>query len=383
MELNDRSIDRDIGPLVEEIVVREVVVGRSEENRITTSYAELPDAHVALVEVHAGGLVGIGEAPAERWWTGEDAASVRNAIERYLRPVVLGAPLAPRQLTSAMNRALAANQYAKAAVEMAVWDLLGKLAGLPLAQLLGGVPGQPTPVKYVIGRRPAAEAEALFEAGRARGFDTFKVKVGGELEEDLARVRAVRDGLRGGERVGVDANGGWSYPTAVAALEPLAELGVAFIEQPVSRRASRAMADLTRRSRVPIVAHESIALHGDALRAVEEGLGHVWALTPGTHGGIGPTIDLLGIARGAEVPCLLGSTVELGIASAMLAQVGAASAQIHASPIPSDVIGPLYHDADVVTAGPVIVAGKVFPPPGPGLGVELDPDRLRFLAVNV
>jgi muconate cycloisomerase len=366
--------------VVETVTVTEVSVPRTERNRISTSYATLPNAHHALVEVGAGGLTGVGEAPAERWWTGEDAASVRNAVERYLAPAVVGKPVAIRDAGHAMNRALAANRYAKAAVEMALWDLLGKAAGLPLATLLGGDPSRPTPVKYVIGTRPPVAAVAELRAGRSLGFGTFKVKVGGRLEDDLARVGALAGELGPGERLGVDANGGWPHAVALTALRPLEELGIAFLEQPVPRRDARGLADLTRRSAVPIVAHESLATHRDALDAATGGLAHVWALTPSTHGGLATTIDLLGIARAAGISCLLGSTVELGVASAMLAHLGAAYPEIHASPIPSDVIGPLYHDGDVVTAPPVIRDGAVHAPPGPGLGVQLDRDRIAAFA---
>ena len=150
---------------VETVTVTEVAVPRTERNRISTSYATLPNAHHALVEVGAGGLTGVGEAPAERWWTGEDAASVRNAVERYLAPAVVGRPLAIRAAGHAMNRALAANRYAKAAIEMALWDLLGKAAGLPLATLLGGDPCRPTPVKYVIGTRPQRQEDLFVRRG--------------------------------------------------------------------------------------------------------------------------------------------------------------------------------------------------------------------------
>lgn len=380
MPVTDQLIDNSSRAKVDRVQVSEVCVPRRERNRISTSYATLPDAHVALVEVHAGGLVGVGEAPAELWWTGESAASVRHAIESYLAPAIVGLPLAVRPAAQAMNRALAANRYAKAAIEMALWDLVGKAAGLPLAQLLGGDPAQGTPVKYVIGRQTPEGARAEVEHGRELGFDVFKVKVGGDFEEDLARVRAVAEVLRPGERVGVDANGGWSLVTALAALGPLEELGIAFLEQPVSRRHVDAMVDLTRRSRVPIVAHESIATHHDALDASRRGVGHVWALTPPTHGGIATTIDILGIARAAGRPCLLGSTVELGVASAMLSHVGAAFASIHASPIPSDVIGPLYHEHDVVVSSPRIANGMAVPPTGPGLGVCLDHERIAAMA---
>jgi muconate cycloisomerase len=369
-------------PAIRAIETFEVRVPRSDRNRITTSYATLPDAHHAIVRVHAGEFTGIGEAPAELWWTGEDAASVRNAIARYLAPPLIGAPLAPREAVRAMDAALSANAYAKAAIEMALWDALGRALGVGLGTLLGG-DATSVPVKYVIGIVSPERAREEAAWGLAEGFSVLKVKAGGpSLREDLDRIAAVIDVAGSRARVGIDVNGGWDLPTAIAALAPLAELDLLFLEQPVSARHPDAMRSLTARSPIPIVAHESVFTLRDATDAGAHALAHVWALTPSTHGGVLPTLDILGVARGRGIPCLLGSTAELGIATAMLAQVGAAIDTIRDCPVPSDVIGPLYHDADIIQTPLRIESGHAFVPAGAGLGVELDEDALDRFGVD-
>ena len=369
-------------PQIETIDVFEVRVPRRERNRITTSYATLPDAHHALVRVSCDGLVGIGEAPAELWWTGEDATSVRNAIERYLAPALIGVRAGIRDCVRRMDAALAGNPYAKAAVEMALWDILGKAAGLPLCALLGGSPGGALPIKYVIGMTEPSRArdEAVY-AGEL-GFTYLKVKVGGDLRRDLERLESVAEVLEGESRFGVDANGGWSLQTALTALRPLEQLGVAFLEQPVSSAFPDAMAELTARSSIPVVAHESVFTLRDGFQAATGRWAHIWALTPSTHGGLVRTLDLLGVARAAGIPCLLGSTVELGVATAFLTHIGVSFDVISASPIPSDVIGPLYHETDVVVESPTIEGGTVRVPDGPGLGVELDERSLSVFRAD-
>jgi L-alanine-DL-glutamate epimerase-like enolase superfamily enzyme len=369
-------------PRIDSIETLEVCVPRRAHNRITTAYATLPDAHHALVEVQAGGLTGIGEAPTERWWTGEDAGSVRNAIRRYLAPVLVGEVLGIRAAVQRMNAALAQNAYAKAGVEMALWDLLGKATGMPLHVLLGGGPARGTAIKYVIGVTDASRAREEALHATESGFRYLKLKVGGELSADLERVAAVVQVLQSGQQLGVDANAGWSFVTALAALEPLGELNVAFLEQPVSPRFPTAMAELTSRSSIPIVAHESLFTARDAFEAATGRWAHVWALTPSAHGGVLPTLDLLALARAAGIPCLLGSTLELGIATALLAQLGAASEVIAECPIPSDVIGPLYHEDDVVVEPPLIKDGFIYASDRPGLGVELDVERVAAYRVN-
>src|SRR5262249_4227704 len=157
---------------------------------------------------------------------------------------------------------------------------------------------------------------------------------------------------------------------------PLADLGVVFLEQPVTARHPDAMRAVTARSTIPVVAHESIFSLRDAADAAARPLAHVWAVTPSTHGGLVAPLDVLRAARGAGVPCLLGSTVELGVATAFLAQIGAAIDIVRDCPVPSDVIGPLYHEADIVQASVRIEHGRALVPEGPGLGVELDEEAL-------
>lgn len=360
---------------IDAIETAEVLVPRRSRNRISTSYAVLPDAHHVLVRVRVGDAVGIGEAPAELWWTGEDAISVRNAIERHLAPALVGGPADPRSACARMDAALAANPYAKAAIEMALWDAIGRHAGLPLCTLLGGGPA-PVPIKYVMGMITPAQAREESAWGLEHGFRVLKVKVGGDLADDVARLEAALEVADGAAEVGVDANGGWTPLEARRALPVLADLGVAFLEQPVDRRLPHAMRDITARSEVPVVAHESMFTLRDAADAARDPIAHIWALTPSTHGGLVPTLDLLGIARTLGLPCLLGSTIELGVATAFMAHIGAAFDTIHRCPVPSDVIGPLYHDDDIVANGVVLADGHAHVPAGPGLGVELDEERV-------
>jgi muconate cycloisomerase len=225
-----------------------------------------------------------------------------------------------------------------------------------------------------------ARAESL--RGIEQGFTVLKVKVGGDLDEDVARVAAAIDAADGAARVGVDANGGWTPIVALQALPVLADLGVAFLEQPVDRGLPHAMREITARSAVPVVAHESMFTLRDGADAAAAPIAHIWALTPSTHGGLVPTLDLLGTARTLGLPCLLGSTVELGVATAFMAHIGAAFDTIHHCPVPSDVIGPLYHDDDIVANGVVLADGHAHVPDGPGLGVELDEERVAAHAVS-
>jgi L-alanine-DL-glutamate epimerase-like enolase superfamily enzyme len=366
--------------VIEAIEVIEVCVPKRERNRINAQYGTIPDSRYPLVLVKAGGLTGVGEASTEQWWTGEDAASVRHVVQQFLAPELVGRSLGIREALDRMQATIVGHPYAKAAIEIALWDLLGKATGQPLRVLLGGNadPDVKIPIKYVIGIGDEDHIAAEIEFGREHGFSHFKTKVGADLDDDLARVAAIAKRLTSGETIGVDANAGWSAVDAIQALGPLQELGVHFLEQPVPPSQPAAMAALTARSSIPIVAHETIFTVDDGLRAATEGLAHIWALTPSTHGGIWPTVDLLAIARTAGIPCLLGSNIELDVSTAMMAQIAAAFPEIRNCPVASDIIGPLYHEDTIAVNQPRIADGFVEVPAGPGLGIQLDWDKVSF-----
>jgi L-alanine-DL-glutamate epimerase-like enolase superfamily enzyme len=359
-------------PPIERIAVHVVRVPRTSHNRVTHAYGTTPDAHYALVEIEAGGAVGVGEAPTEIWWTGEDAPSVRAAIEHHLAPALLGTPAAVGDALVRMDRALFGNPYAKAAVQMALWDLLGRRTALPLHELLGAAVPHATPIKYDIGWGTVDNAREGVVGGRERGLHYFKLKVGRDLRSDLERTAAAIGELEPGESLGVDVNGGWSLAQAVRAVPELERLGVAFLEQPVRRDQPEALAEVARRTSVPVMVHEALVTSQDALRLAALGAAHLWALTPSIHGGILQTLDILAIARAHAIPCLLGSTFELGIASAHMLHLGAAFAEIRECPVPSDILGPLYVERDIITEPLVLRDGRVQVPSGPGLGVEPD-----------
>ncbi len=307
-----------------------------------------------LVRIRVGEIIDIGEAPAELRWTGQDASSVRNATGQYLAPALVGTPAEPRAATSRIHAALAASPYAKAAIGVALWNSIGRRANLPLCILLGGGP-VPVPIKCVINMITPEQAPEESLWGIEHGFTKLKVKVGGLIDEDIARIQAAIDSADGAAQVGVDANGGWTPIEAFRALPILIVLGVAFLEQPVDRLLPHVMREITNRSSIPIVAHESIFTFRDGADAAHAPFAHIWALTPSTHAGLVSTLDLLGTARILGIPRLLGNIIELGT---------------------------IYHKDDIYSNGVTHAGGFARVPDAPGLSVELDDARVAAHIVS-
>lgn len=322
------------------------------------------------------GMEGLGEASIESPWTGEDPHACAHIIRNYLAPALKGHDARRIQDASRiMDRAIAANPYAKAAIEMALWDLAGKSANMPLHDLWGGKVRERVALKFVVSGSPAKSA-AMAKRALKRGFRYIKIKTGHDLEEDIARVRAVRKAVGAKVPVGIDSNQGWSFTDTMKALPALEVAGIGFIEQPFSRHPIEAWADLRRRTHIPLVAHESLFTVDDARALSKDRLVDVFAVTPPTHGSYVATRDILAIAQANQIPCLLGSTIELGITSAFMAHIGVSHPCFDGT-VPSDIVGPFYHDEDIVNETFALVDSGVAPPRGPGLGVTLNRKVLK------
>lgn len=181
-----------------------VQVPINQERAIRSGRGLHRESPFVLVKVHTDeGLIGIGEVSCTPIWSGEDQVTAVRCIEVYLAPVLVNQdPTAIERLTARMNRVLAGNPFTKAGVEIALWDLLGKVANLPLYQLLGGPVRDAVPTKFsVSGLEPERAAEIAAWAVE-QGFRTIKVKVGIEPEHDIARVRAVRAAIGPDVRLG-------------------------------------------------------------------------------------------------------------------------------------------------------------------------------------
>ncbi len=360
-----------------------VEVPRSPKTRIVASYSSLPSAKFVIAVVRTDdGVVGIGEASPEYQWTGEDEQTCVTAINTYLAPRLIGLdPLRIQENLAAMDAILAYNPYAKSAIEMALWDITGKVAGLPLSDLWGGRLRDGVHVKFVVSGEPARAAELAVKLVET-GFRYIKIKTGvGGVATDIARVTAVRRALPAEIPIGVDSNQGWSLREAYQALPALEELGVSFIEQPFNRHPMEALVEYRARSTIPLVAHESLFTLNDALELLTRRAVDIWAITPGTHAGYCQTKEILSLAHAGAFPCLLGSTLELGINSAFMAQIGLSSPAIDGT-VPSDIIGPFYHDRDIIQERFELADGLIVPPVGPGLGVTLDWDAIGLYRMD-
>jgi muconate cycloisomerase len=323
------------------------------------------------------GHVGLGEASVTSVWSGETQAGAIALIRDLLAPLVIGAdPFDTEWIGRRLDRAAFANSFAKAALEMALLDLQGQVLGIPVFKLLGGrEPSSSNGVrlKFVIG---AVEPDLAAErAGRMveRGWRAIKVKIGrnDHPRVDVERLRAVRDAIGPEVFLSVDANGGYTVEQAIWASSRLERLDVALFEQPTRRGDHVAMAEVRRRSSIPIMADESVFTAEQALEVIRHGAADVLSLYPGKHGGVRMTQAIARLAEAAGIPCTIGSNLEREVATAAMAHVTVATGNLQCERYPGDLIGPLYFEQSLTRAPLHYAADRLFVPETPGLGVSM------------
>ncbi len=339
-----------------------------------TAHGEHIVSPYVVLRVHTDeGLTGLGEATVAPRWSGETSASCTAAIRELVEPALQGEdPAEINRLCGVMDQVIKLNPFTKAGVEMALWDLAGKSAGKPLYQLLGGKVRQEIPMKMVVGAFDVPTSVSLAEKFLQWGVQCLKVKVGIDPGEDLERVRAIRALAGPGIRIGIDANCGWPPAVARRMLRLLEPLDILFAEQPTAPDYDDEVALLRTGTTIPIMADESVFTLHDAWQTAKRQAADIISVYPGKNGGIGQTLGITYLATAAGLRCHMGSNLELGIATAAMLHLAASVEAIDSETYPGDLLGPLYHEGDLIERPLELGPVNARVPDGPGLGVTLD-----------
>ena len=336
-----------------------------------------------IVEIRlANGATGVGEAATLGGprWSEESVEGIKAVIDAHLAPAVLGFDASRFEAAAArMDAAAKRNNAAKAAIESALFDAVGRTLGVPAVQLLGGVVRERMPVFWTLASGdPAQEIEEAEAKLAARLHDRFKIKIGAQpLADDLARLRRIATALEGRATLIVDANQAWDETTAVRAMPALAELGIALVEQPLPAWNVAGLARVRARSAVPVMADECVFTPHDMLAVAQAAAADTLSLKLVKHGGLLGLHKVAAVAEAAGVSlyggCLLESS--LGAAAHLHAFAGLRSLAWGC-----EHFGPHILTEDLAVEPLRIADFHIHLPTGPGLGVTLDPDKLRRLA---
>ena len=360
---------------IAEVVATAIRMPRTEQ--LTTSYGSENWATTVLVQIRTDeGITGLGQASVDAPFYGESTEGMIANVRAHLAPALVGEdPLHITRLNQKLRAALPDHTFSHSGPEMALWDLKGKALGVPVYQLLGGKvrPGL-TLMGFVHHDTPERMAEEAEQVLDQHGYSVLKMKVGLDPKEDLKRYAAVAEAVAGRAVIQADGNTGYTIAEAVPtlkAMETIGSLGAA--EQPVKRLGD--MADLASRLYTPVMADEAIYGPEDAIEVVRRKAATVALMKLSKHGGL-ENVHRIGMIFEAA-----GLSLSVAIYYDL---IGAAAAHLAAALPCVTWPSPATDLNDTIVATPFEPDGlELRAPDGPGLGVELDWEKVEHYSVDL
>ncbi len=344
------------------------------------------------------GRTGWGEAPALKDWGGEfgryfgeSPLIARTIIENYLAPAVAGVELGNVVgLHARMDAVIKGYPYAKAAVEFAFYDLTGRWLGVPVHTLLGGRARSRVPVTHSIGLISIAEAEKEAALVATEGIKTIKIKVGVDPKRDVEIVKTVRAAVGDAVDICVDANEGYQTPgEAVCAIREMEKQRLKYVEQPVM--GIERIAEVARAIDSPVMADESAWNAHDVMQINERRAAQIVSIYTTKPGGLYKAMEVAAVCRAAGIVCNVNGSVETGIGNLANIHLAAAAAAVTLScvvPVSTPTawqrgqIGGIYYRDDLIAEPMRLVDGAIEVPTGPGMGIDVDLDKIETYRVR-
>jgi o-succinylbenzoate synthase len=332
-------------------------------------------ADVLVRVVTDAGIVGAGEACPFPPITGE-TQETNFAAARSLRDMFVGKdPLAIEAFVRGAGTIAHTNPSIVAAFDMALYDILGKAAGLPVYRLLGGGDRTRFATDITVSLETPENMAAEAKGYAAKGYRTIKVKVGQGVALDEARIKGIREAVGDAVELRIDANQGWTVPQAKEALARLAAHRIQFCEQPVAAWDVAGLREVRRESPIPIMADEAVFGAPDAVKLVRAEACDYFNIKLMKAGGIFNSIKIAHIADAANIKCMVGCMLESRLALTAAAHVVASQANIWFA----DLDGNAEHVVDPIVGGVKLERDELVLPDAPGLGCDVDPAYLKTL----
>ena len=322
---------------------------------------------VVLVRTDSG-HTGHGEAPPTAVITGDTHGSIVEAIERHIKPRLIGQDISNlNHICGLIQNSMERNTSAKAAVEIAVYDLWGQLHGAPLYQMLGG--GDPvitTDITISVDHIDKMVADSI--AAVDRGFDSLKIKVGKDIGLDIERVKAIHAAVEGRALLRLDANQGWTAKQAVYAMHALEDAGVLLelLEQPVKAADIEGLKYVTERVHTPVMADESVFGPSQVFDLIQRRAADIINIKLMKTGGISNAVRVADIAALYGVQCMIGCMLESAISVATAVHLAVAKADAITK---VDLDGPSLSRFNPVQGGVVFNESEITITDAPGLGI--------------
>ena len=334
-----------------------------------TALRRVDSVEDVIVELHTDtGAVGYGEAPPTGVITGDTTGAIIGALKDHIIKTIIGRDVDDFEaLTDSVQKCIIHNSSAKAAVDMALWDLYGQLYNIPVYKLLGGSKDKIVTDITISVNSPEEMARDAITAIN-RGYDTLKVKVGVNPKLDVERLSAIRNAIGSRAKLRIDANQAWKPQEAVRILNKMQEQGldIELVEQPVIAHDIEGLKYVTERSYVPVLADESVFSPLDAMKIIQSGAADLINIKLMKCGGITPALKIADAASIMGVECMLGCMLEAKVS--VNAAVHVARARSIITKI--DLDGPVLCSEDPIIGGSIFDEKDITVSKAPGLGIK-------------
>ena len=344
-----------------------------------TALRSVSSVEDVIVEIHTDcGAVGYGEAPPTGAITGDTTGAIIGAIQDHIAKTIIGRDVDELEpLLQSVQKCIVGNSSAKAAVDMALWDLYGQLYNIPVYKLLGGGRKQiVTDITISVNDPDTMVSDSLKAV--ARGYDCLKMKVGVNPELDVARLSAVRNAVGKDIVIRIDANQAWTPKQAVKILNKMQEFGldIELVEQPVSAHDFAGLKYVTDRSYVPVLADEAVFSPENAMTILQMGAADLINIKLMKCGGIYNALKIASAAEVFGVECMIGCMLEAKIS--VNAAVHLACAKNIITKV--DLDGPVLCSEDPILGGAVFDEKIITVSDAPGLGIQgIDQKYLTYI----
>lgn len=344
-------------------------------HNFTTSKASQNTGKMVILEVKSGDFSGFGEINPRPHITGENVGSALVAVHKFLGPAIIGKNIFDLVGIHHSMSAIEDNSAAKCALDTAVFDLLGKMVGLPVYALLGGIARKQVVLNAWCGIEGDIDSvlsiiSDKLQYGKGR---TAKVKVGINDKRDLDLIFRLGEILPEGTDLIVDANQAWTFTRAKKILNSLSGTRVTIVEQPVRRGDFESLKKLSSSSPISIMADESLWTQEDAFKLIQSNAVDMFNIKPIKCGGLFPALRIASLAESAGIRCMIGSTIQTSISAAAQTHFAAAVQVVDYA----DIVIPSEFLVEDVASGIDFTKGAVDLPTKPGLGLEINVDVLE------
>ena len=344
-----------------------------------TALRSVESVEDVVVEVHTdAGAIGYGEAPPTGVITGDTTGAIVGAIQDHIGRAILDRDVDDLEdLLQRFQRSIVHNTSAKAAVDMALWDLYGQLHRIPVYKLLGGARHRIV-TDITISVNPPEEMARDARDAIARGYDCLKVKVGANPALDVERLSAVRRAAGDGVCIRIDANQAWRPREAVRILNEMQAKGLAieFVEQPVKAQDIDGLRYVTEHSDVPVLADESVFSPEDAMRIMQTRAADLINIKLMKCGGLTNALKIASAAEVYGVECMIGCMLEAKISVNAAVELACAKRII----TKVDLDGPVLCSEDPILGGAVFQEKEITVSDEPGLGIKgVEAGRIAYI----